>query len=175
MGVADAFQIEKRAERLALRLGEIAVMALASEAVLAGMIQADGGSHRDVETLRKAGHGHHAGAVGQGQHSLADAVAFVAEDEGCFLREIECVDGHGAVVEVNDDGTLKPTGWPNSGMGRLNPDGGRLAQQNLVRFTRLARAMGIQRIDFLATAAVREAADGPEFAPGTRRSTRRRP
>jgi hypothetical protein len=27
------------------------------------------------------------------------------------------------VVEVNKDGTLKSTGWPNTGIGRINPDG----------------------------------------------------
>lgn len=48
--------------------------------------------------------------------------------------------------------------------GRLNPDGVVLARQNLVRFTRLAAAMGVGRIDLLATAAVREAEDGPAFA-----------
>ncbi|MFQ5772931.1 MAG: Ppx/GppA family phosphatase [Kiloniellaceae bacterium] len=48
--------------------------------------------------------------------------------------------------------------------GRLNPEGVALARKNLVRFTRLARAMGARRIDMLATAAVREAADGPAFA-----------
>ncbi len=34
-----------------------------------------------------------------------------------------CKQCHGAVVEVNEDGSLKPAGWPNTGMGRLNPDG----------------------------------------------------
>lgn len=48
--------------------------------------------------------------------------------------------------------------------GRLNPEGVALARQNLVRFSRLARAMGVARIDMLATAAVREAEDGAAFA-----------
>ena len=47
--------------------------------------------------------------------------------------------------------------------GRLDPEGAELARRNLVRFTRLARAMGVGRIDLLATAAVREAGDGAEF------------
>ncbi|RMD62326.1 MAG: Ppx/GppA family phosphatase [Alphaproteobacteria bacterium] len=47
--------------------------------------------------------------------------------------------------------------------GRLHPDGVALARRNLVRFTRLAAAMGVARIDLLATAAVREAADGAAF------------
>jgi exopolyphosphatase/guanosine-5'-triphosphate,3'-diphosphate pyrophosphatase len=48
--------------------------------------------------------------------------------------------------------------------GRLNPDGVAMARKNLVRFTRLARAMGVARVDLIATAAVREAADGAAFA-----------
>jgi exopolyphosphatase/guanosine-5'-triphosphate,3'-diphosphate pyrophosphatase len=47
--------------------------------------------------------------------------------------------------------------------GRLSPEGVALAVPNLVRFTALARAMGVGRIDLIATAAVREAADGEAF------------
>lgn len=47
--------------------------------------------------------------------------------------------------------------------GRLNPEGVGLARDNLVRFTRLAHAMGVARIDLLATAAVRDAEDGADF------------
>ncbi len=34
-----------------------------------------------------------------------------------------CWQCHGSVVKVNKDGTLDPATWPNSGMGRVNPDG----------------------------------------------------
>jgi hypothetical protein len=34
-----------------------------------------------------------------------------------------CEGCHGSKVEVNSDGTLSAAGWPNSGIGRLNPDG----------------------------------------------------
>jgi exopolyphosphatase / guanosine-5'-triphosphate,3'-diphosphate pyrophosphatase len=47
--------------------------------------------------------------------------------------------------------------------GRLSPQGVELAVPNLVRFTSLARAMGIGRIDLIATAAVRDASDGEAF------------
>jgi exopolyphosphatase / guanosine-5'-triphosphate,3'-diphosphate pyrophosphatase len=47
--------------------------------------------------------------------------------------------------------------------GRLHPQGVAMARQNLLRFTRLATAMGACRIDMLATAAVREATDGSAF------------
>lgn len=50
-----------------------------------------------------------------------------------------------------------------AGSGNLHPQGVAMARQNLLRFTRLAKAMGARRIDMLATAAVREAADGSAF------------
>lgn len=47
--------------------------------------------------------------------------------------------------------------------GRLNPDGIPLALDNLARFVAIARAMQVARIDILATAAVRDSADGEAF------------
>lgn len=47
--------------------------------------------------------------------------------------------------------------------GRLNPDGVKLALANLQRFRRLADGLGIDRVEVLATAAVREADDGDAF------------
>jgi len=48
--------------------------------------------------------------------------------------------------------------------GRLNPDGVELARVNLQRFVALAQAIGVVRLDVLATAAMRDAADGKDFA-----------
>ncbi len=47
--------------------------------------------------------------------------------------------------------------------GRLNPDGFAAALENLHRFKQLLGAMEVERVDVLATAAVREAGDGPAF------------
>jgi exopolyphosphatase/guanosine-5'-triphosphate,3'-diphosphate pyrophosphatase len=47
--------------------------------------------------------------------------------------------------------------------GRLNEQGVELALANLLRFTRLADAMGVEDIEMLATAAVREASNGQDF------------
>ena len=52
----------------------------------------------------------------------------------------------------------------SSETGRLNPEGVELARVNLQRFVALARAIGVARLDVLATAAVRDAADGKDFA-----------
>lgn len=47
--------------------------------------------------------------------------------------------------------------------GRLNPEGVAMALTNLQRFRHLAYGLGAVRVDVLATAAVREAADGESF------------
>ena len=60
--------------------------------------------------------------------SLDNFLADVVEGDGAFyggsaLTVSGCKQCHGGEVEVEKDGSLRPTGWPNSGMGRLNPDG----------------------------------------------------
>jgi exopolyphosphatase / guanosine-5'-triphosphate,3'-diphosphate pyrophosphatase len=53
--------------------------------------------------------------------------------------------------------------------GRLSPEGVRSAFIHLDRFVALARAIGVSRLDALATAAVRDAEDGPAFAQEVQR------
>ena len=48
--------------------------------------------------------------------------------------------------------------------GALNSDGVRMAFDTVARFVELARSLGVERIDALATAAVRDARDGAAFA-----------
>ena len=43
--------------------------------------------------------------------------------EGPMAAVNGCKQCHGSVIKVNADKTLDPTTWPNSGMGRINPDG----------------------------------------------------
>jgi len=47
--------------------------------------------------------------------------------------------------------------------GRLDKEGVALAETNLLRFTRLAEAMAVRSLELVATAAVREADNGPDF------------
>lgn len=47
--------------------------------------------------------------------------------------------------------------------GKLNPDGVEMALHSIGRFISLGRQMGVERVDLVATAAVREAMDGPDF------------
>ena len=48
--------------------------------------------------------------------------------------------------------------------GQLNSDGVAMAFDTVARFVRIARSLGVERIDTLATAAVRDAQDGAAFA-----------
>jgi hydroxylamine dehydrogenase len=43
--------------------------------------------------------------------------------EGLAATVLGCQQCHGAPVEVEPDGTLSPASWPNTGIGRINPDG----------------------------------------------------
>jgi len=47
--------------------------------------------------------------------------------------------------------------------GKLSPDGVECALKSISRFYGLAHAMGVETLDMVATAAVREATDGPQF------------
>ena len=55
--------------------------------------------------------------------------------------------------------------------GTLNPDGVRRGMAALTRFAALARGRGIETLTCVATAAVREAADGPAFHRAVERQT----
>ncbi len=41
------------------------------------------------------------------------------------INDAGCAKCHGSEVKVKGDGTLDPTTWPNTGIGRINPDGSR--------------------------------------------------
>ncbi len=60
--------------------------------------------------------------------SLDNVLAEVVEGAPTFqgrspVSVSGCEGCHGSKVEVNSDGSLSATSWPNSGIGRLNPDG----------------------------------------------------
>lgn len=74
--------------------------------------------HENEATEFQASHHADAGAIlGSLDNVLGEVV------EGPMAAVNGCKQCHGSVVKVNDDGTLDPETWPNSGMGRINPDG----------------------------------------------------
>jgi len=63
---------------------------------------------------------HHADA-GKILGSLDNVLGEVVEGPAAAVNG--CKQCHGSVVQVAEDGRLDPFTWPNSGMGRINPDG----------------------------------------------------
>jgi hypothetical protein len=63
---------------------------------------------------------HHADA-GKILGSLDNVLGEVVE--GPFAAVNGCKQCHGSIIKVNDDKSLDPLTWPNTGMGRINPDG----------------------------------------------------
>ena len=74
--------------------------------------------HLNEFTQFEASHHADAGAIlGSLDNMLGEVV------EGPATADSGCKQCHGGVVKVNPDKTLDPATWPNSGMGRINPDG----------------------------------------------------
>jgi len=65
------------------------------------------------------------GSVHAEAHSIvADRVPALAHNlTGSAMQAAGCDQCHGSLVKVKGDGTLDPETWPNSGIGRINPDG----------------------------------------------------
>ena len=74
-----------------------------------------------------------------------------------------------APVPVFNEKVLCGLGRGLDSTGRLNPEGVKLAHSSLHRFAALTEAMGVTDINAFATAAVREAGDGPDFTAAVER------
>jgi exopolyphosphatase/guanosine-5'-triphosphate,3'-diphosphate pyrophosphatase len=70
----------------------------------------------------------------------------------------------GALFPLLNEKVMCALGRGITSTGRLNQEGVTLALVNLRRFVALARALGIEHLEVLATAAVRDAIDGRSFA-----------
>jgi hypothetical protein len=66
-----------------------------------------------------------AGSVHAEAYSIiAERIPALAHNvTGAAMQAAGCDQCHGSVVKVRGDGTLDPATWPNSGIGRINPDG----------------------------------------------------
>lgn len=65
--------------------------------------------------------GSHHAAAGEILGSLDNYLGEAVEGPGASVQG--CQYCHGSVVKVTDNGHLDPATWPNTGVGRLNPDG----------------------------------------------------
>ncbi|HEX3861574.1 MAG TPA: Ppx/GppA family phosphatase [Stellaceae bacterium] len=70
----------------------------------------------------------------------------------------------GALLPLLNEKVMCALGRDIAASGRLNPEGVELALANLQRFVELARALQVDHLAVIATAAVREASDGRAFA-----------
>src|SRR5438270_2995567 len=70
----------------------------------------------------------------------------------------------GALFPLLNERVLCGLGRGIASTGRLNAEGKTLALVNLRRFVALARAVGVEHLAVLATAAMRDASDGRSFA-----------
>jgi exopolyphosphatase/guanosine-5'-triphosphate,3'-diphosphate pyrophosphatase len=75
-----------------------------------------------------------------------------------------------ALLPLLNEKILCGLGRSLSTSGRLDPEGVTLALDNLRRFVALARTAGAGQLHVLATSAVREAEDGPEFVAAVERA-----
>jgi exopolyphosphatase/guanosine-5'-triphosphate,3'-diphosphate pyrophosphatase len=78
----------------------------------------------------------------------------------------------GALFPLLNEKVMCALGRGISSTGRLNAEGVTLAFVNLRRFVALARALGVEHLAVLATAAVRDAIDGRSFAAEVERQCR---
>jgi exopolyphosphatase/guanosine-5'-triphosphate,3'-diphosphate pyrophosphatase len=75
-----------------------------------------------------------------------------------------------AAVPVVNERELCGLGQGLAKNGRLSKQAMACADAGVARMTRLAEAMGVTRLDFLATAAMRDARNGPKFAAALERT-----
>lgn len=79
---------------------------------------------REVDEFSRSHHADAAEILG----SLDNVLAEVVEGNSSFMGESPvavsgCKQCHGSFVKVDQNGRLDPTTWPNTGIGRINPDG----------------------------------------------------
>lgn len=79
---------------------------------------------REVEEFDRSHHATAAQILGSLDNVLAEVVEGAPLLHGKSPVVVSgCASCHGSEVRVNPDGTLSSVGWPNTGIGRINPDG----------------------------------------------------
>src|ERR1700724_4271812 len=99
------------------------------------------------------------------RNSLAPAGRVGVVDVGSNSLRLVVFERLGAsLVPLLNEKVMCALGRGIARTGRLNPDGVELAFANLQRFVALARALSVDHLAIIATAAVRDASDGRAFA-----------
>ena len=104
------------------------------------------------------------------QKQLSSRIAII--DVGSNSVRLVVYDGlTRAPAPILNEKVMCGLGRDPQGTGRLSPDGVEMAMRALSRFAALTNAMGIAKVDVIATAAVRIASDGPAFCARVSRET----
>src|SRR5258708_12274847 len=99
------------------------------------------------------------------RHAVAPIARIAVVDVGSTSLRLVVFERLGAtLLPLLNEKVMCALGRGIAVTGRLNPDGVELAFANLQRFVALARALGVDQLAIIATAAVREASDGRAFA-----------
>lgn len=72
---------------------------------------------QEFDEFQKSHHADAGNILGSLDNVLGEVV------EGPMAAVNGCKQCHGSVIKVNDDGSLDAATWPNTGIGRINPDG----------------------------------------------------
>ncbi|HHH13434.1 MAG TPA: hydroxylamine oxidoreductase, partial [Thiolapillus brandeum] len=79
---------------------------------------------REVEEFDKSHHATAGNILGSLDNVLAEVVEGAPTLSGTSpITAMGCAACHGSIVRVNSDGSLDKSSWPNTGIGRINPDG----------------------------------------------------
>jgi len=79
---------------------------------------------REVEEFDRSHHATAGNILGSLDNVLAEVVEGGPLLNGTSpVTAMGCAGCHGSIVRVNSDGTLDKSSWPNTGVGRINPDG----------------------------------------------------
>ncbi len=78
----------------------------------------------EAEEFDKSHHATAGNILGSLDNVLAEVVEGAPTLNGSSpVTTVGCAGCHGSIVRVNSDGSLNSSGWPNTGIGRINPDG----------------------------------------------------
>ncbi len=79
---------------------------------------------KEVEEFDRSHHATAGDILGSLDNVLAEVVEGAPTLSGTSpITAMGCAACHGSIVRVNSDGSLDKSSWPNTGIGRINPDG----------------------------------------------------
>ncbi|HIJ83144.1 MAG TPA: hydroxylamine oxidoreductase [Magnetococcales bacterium] len=78
---------------------------------------------REAKEFSQSIHAKAGGIEGSESHTLAQVVQGMPDESMLVAAKQGCLQCHGSTIKVKSSGKLEAATWPNSGIGRINPDG----------------------------------------------------